>query len=236
MSHNFQFKKFSIVQKQSAMKVNTDGVLLGAWANINGATQILDVGTGTGVIALMMAQRNFKCMVTGVEIDSNSYVEASENCSSSPYSKRVRVVHHSLQDYAVTSSTKYDHIISNPPYFNTGPVSLDKARSKVRHTLSLSHTDLIRCSVSLMSNRSQLSLIVPLSEFEYIQELANKAGLYLHRKCEVWINERQIGRIMCTWTNCLCELKDTEDILIRKADGEYSEEYRELTRDFYLKF
>ena len=219
------------------MRVNTDGVLLGAWVGLSDAGRILDIGTGTGVIALMAAQRSPQAQVVGVEIDANSFADADANASSSDYKDRVIMIHSSLQDFSSSYAGKFDHIVSNPPYFVSGTVSEQAGRAAVRHTVHLSFEDLVSCALKLMSENGKFSLILPTVEGGQFSDLAVKSGFSLERLCHVYINPTTIGRVLMTFSfKSTAEPLIAEQIVIRQADGSYSKEYVQLTKDFYLNF
>lgn len=231
----FRFKKFVVTQGKSAMKVNTDGVLLGAWVDLTDASTVLDVGTGTGVIALMAAQRNSETLVTALDIHKGSVEDARHNFQTSTFDRRISVVNQSLQQHVLTN-VSYDHIITNPPYFTAGPSASIAARASARHTGTLSHTELVDCSSQLLANDGRLSVVIPKDQEEAFDRLSANVGLHLQRKCEVWINEKQLGRVLLTYCKGATEMLPVESVLIRKSDGSYSPGYRSLTAEFYLNF
>jgi len=233
--HIFRFKEFVVSQGRAAMKVNTDGVLLGAWVDLDGSSSILDVGTGTGVIALMTAQRNSSATVTAIDIHKGSVEDAQHNVKMSAYSERMSVLHQSLQEH-VQSGAQYDHIITNPPFFTAGPTAAISARASARHTGALSHAELVACSIELLVSGGCQSVVIPKDQEESFHRLATDGSLQLQRKCEVWINEGQVGRVLLTYCKGDTEQQPTESLLIRRSDGSYSSEYMRLTADFYLKF
>ena len=232
MSRPFHFKQFSIVQEHSAHKVGTDGVLLGAWANIGGAQSSLDVGTGTGVIALMMAQRS-AAHVTALEPDNPSFEEARRNAAASPWSNRVAVEHSTLQAYAAASNTGFDLLISNPPYFVESTKSGNAARDAARHTDGL---PLARLAADAFALANRLAVVLPVAEGQLFLEEANAIGWHLHRTLEV------TGRIGKRPERLLMELGKTqvevttEQLTIESAPRVYTDAYRELTKAFYLNF
>ena len=217
------------------MKVNTDGVLLGAWAALAGSRYILDVGTGTGTIALMAAQRCTTAIVHAIDIHEGSAADAAANAANSLYTDRLEVYHRSLQEHCAVTQHRYDHIISNPPYFTAGPQAISQARATARHTDTLSHEQLVAGAAKILTVHGKLSLIIPSDQAPSVSSIAASNGLHTVRKCDVWINENQLGRVMVTYQRQVAELVPTESILIRMADGQYSDAYRELTADFYLK-
>ncbi len=146
----FYFKQFTVQQDRCAMKIGTDGVLLGAWAEVTGARQVLDIGTGSGVIALMLAQRAEKALIHAVEVDEDAYGQACENVQAAPWAGRMSVFHAAIQDYVQTSGQQYDLIVSNPPFFSGGTFSASQDRNSVRHTVKLPHGDLLQAVRKLL--------------------------------------------------------------------------------------
>ena len=239
----FHFKHFSVCHHKSAMKVGTDGVLLGSWAPADDAMAILDVGTGTGLIALMLAQRQPKAAITAIDIDAVACKEAAANFDASPWSQRLLAVHTSLQDFSIASGQKYDLLVSNPPYFNRSLQAPSKRRSTARHDETLSITDLVRCSSRLLNDRGVLALIHPVKQYEKFCLAVAEHGLVEHRLVEqkrVYVYPKPDNpaiRIMSLWGFIPPEHILEEHLLIE--DGvrhQYSDAYRKLTRDFYLLF
>lgn len=179
----FRFKQFAIEQDRTPMKVGTDGVLLGAWVRVGGdERRILDIGTGTAVIALMMAQRCAEAMVDGVEIDEASAEQARENVEASPWSDRVAIHHSQVQSF--TPSYNYDLIVANPPYFVDSLLSPDEGRSVARHTTELSFEELTDAVVRLLDDGGRFALILPVVESERFEGVCSDR-LECVRRCEV---------------------------------------------------
>lgn len=227
----FKFKQFDIRQKGSLMKVGTDSILLGAWAKAGQSKHILDIGTGTGVIALMLAQRYPKAHIDAVEIDETSALEAKENARHSPFAERVNVVHTSIQKFAENTVRQYDLVVSNPPFFNTG-----MARNAARHTMSLSHEELLFFAKKLLAKDGHFCVILPLVEGEQCIETVKHHGLYLNRKTNVKPkSDKPIERLILRFSNT--EKTIIEDVLIIEKDSReraYTDAYKALTSDFYL--
>ena len=229
----FRFKQFVIQQEKSAMKVGTDGVLLGAWTDCN-AISILDIGTGTGLIAIMLAQRS-NAIIDAIEIDRSSYLQAVENISACPWNDRISAIFSSIQDYANTTEKKYDLIISNPPFFNNSlkPESESKIISK--HTDSLSYSELISVVKRLLTENGKFSIILPISEGLQFIEICQKNMLFCSRKTTVtpcpW---KTPSRLLLEFRNEEFKFDEGEIIIELDRRHEYSPEYRALTKDFYL--
>lgn len=228
---SFSFKQFVVRHDRCGQKVGTDGVLLGAWAN--GGKRILDIGTGSGLIALMMAQRFPQAAIVGVEIDDEAYSQACDNVAESMFCHRISLYHSALQDFS--SGHKFDSIVSNPPFFVDSLKSVGEQRTCARHTEHLSFHDLIVCSEKLMDENSDLSLIVPTDVVEQIVAQAALVGLRLSRRCDVKTVERKAPkRSLLELTNRRNIVYSFEVQLLNASDGSRSEWYQCLTQDFYL--
>jgi tRNA1Val (adenine37-N6)-methyltransferase len=235
-NNHFRFKQFLVKQDQTAMKVGTDGVLLGAWVDICGATHILDVGTGTGLIALMLAQRAKNSIIDAVEIDEQSALQAKENVSSSKWSDRIVVFNSSFQQFASEAARKYELIVSNPPYFIKSLKSESIARTVARHNELLSHSDLLQGINKLLTDDGRFVGIFPYVEGNVFVALASNYGLFCTRRVHVIGKEKGIvKRLLLEF--CKNKLPIAEDnITIRCQNDEFTQEYITLTKDFYLAF
>lgn len=237
MSRDFTFKRFSVSQMRSAMKVGTDGVLLGAWAHFTPEhRRILDVGTGTGLIALMAAQRTeaWGAEVVAVEIDAPSAEDARENFARSEWDERLSLVECAVQEFC--PEEKFDHIISNPPYFVDSLLSPDVSRTAARHTTSLSFDELALASARLLNPEGVLSLVLPYDAVADMTLAAARVGLFLVRREDV--RSKQNAAPLRSLLEFGFEPQPTlrTNHTIHISGGDYSEEYRSLTKDFYLKF
>ncbi len=229
----FRFKQFSVEQDDVAMKVGTDGVLLGAWAECEGASRILDIGTGTGVIALQMAQRNPTAQVQAVEIDETAAKRARANFDNSPWAERLQVEQAAVQEFS--PAEKFDLIISNPPYFVDSLLPPDAKRSTARHTHDLTFEELDKAVGRLLDKNGKFALILPVTEFEKYLSLTQ---LHLVRRCDVSsIDGGAVKRVMGEFAKQKPTEVAHETLAIEVENrGEFSAEYRALTKDFYLKF
>jgi tRNA1Val (adenine37-N6)-methyltransferase len=233
---HFQFKQFTIRQDRCLMKVGTDGVLLGAWADVRGARTILDIGAGTGLIALMLAQRAPEALIDAVELDPGSAEQAAENIAASPWSGRVRVFSLPIQDFAPPEGRLYDLIVSNPPFFAGALKSPKPGRNQVRHGETLSFSALLLSAGRLLSPQGRFSLILPYAEAKTFQELAVHYHLFTSRVCEV---HSRFGKPV---ERVLMELGRTPAPLVREpalclqgdGAGGRSGDYGALTEGFYL--
>ncbi len=232
----FQFKRFKIIQEQAAMKVGTDGVLLGAWADITSAKTILDIGTGTGVIALMMAQRS-NAKITGIEIEKNASEEASKNILNSPWSQRINIINTSLQCFDKKSNS-FDLIISNPPYFANSQKSKCELLAIAKHNYLLPPIDFITCSCQMLNPKGKLAVILPAESAGTLIRLAEKNNLFLQRETEVRPNYlKKSHRYLLEFNKIRCEQRRKDVIIIHNEDdSDFTEKYKSLTKDFYLNF
>lgn len=234
---SFRFKQFTINQQNVPMKVNTDGVLLGAWVEVKLASTILDVGTGTGVIALMLAQRNLKAHIDAVEVDSQAVVVAKHNVESSPWSSRVNVVDSSFQAYSDIAVVKYDLIVSNPPFFIDSLKSPSHSRNLSRHAEMLPYEALLSGVNLLLDNDGVFAGVFPYAEANVFIALAVNFGLYCRRKTYVQpIFGGRIKRVLLELSRERVTPIESS-LAIEERDGHgYTSDYRNLTKDFYLAF
>ncbi len=233
----FTFKQFHIDHSRCAMKVGTDGTLLGAWAALPPhAKKILDIGTGSGLIAIMAAQRHPTAKITAIDIDKDCVMQATENAVASPWAERIEVIESPLQEYS--PEEKFDVIISNPPYFADSMHSPDKQRTTARHTASLSFKELTDGVLRLLADDGLFAVILPTTESELLLS-ASRGRLFTWRRCEVWSTpESGARRIMLELKRePPKDLAQKEKIIIEQGGRHvYSEEYKALTADFYLNF
>jgi len=234
----FQFKKFVIEQDKCAMKIGTDGVLLGAWADVDGANKILDIGTGTGVIAIMAAQRTTDAQVHAVEIDKEAFAQAQSNMQNSPWNDRLKTIHTSIQDFAQLSRDTYDLIISNPPFFSGGTFSQSHSRNEVRHTIKLPTGELLSSARRLLSDNGRFCVILPFIEGLRFQEQAQVYGFHCTKITEVKPKaDKPVERLLLQLERSHTPLPIVKNQLVIQfeARNDYTEEYIALTKDFYLK-
>jgi tRNA1Val (adenine37-N6)-methyltransferase len=233
----FQFKQFRIIQEQSAMKVGMDGVLLGAWTDPSGAERILDIGTGTGLIALMMAQKNNVAQIDAIEVDPEAFNEAVLNIQQSNWSKRITPELCSFQEFAEVSLQKYNLIVSNPPFFTNGVKAPLENRAQARHSDSLPLDVLISGAATLLSEKGRISLVLPIESLPEITQLTDSNKLFISRLCRVKPNPQKPDfRILIELTNRECTIQEENLMIEFEKHHDYTPEYKELTKDFYLKF
>lgn len=231
----FHFKQFSVRHDQVTMKVGTDGVLLGAWADVSGARHILDVGTGSGVIALMLAQRTgAETAIDGVEIMKQDFQVALENVSTSPWKERLKIFHTAIQEFS--PDRKYGLMVSNPPYFENSLLPPDPSRTVARHTSTLTPVDLLHAAKRLLLPHGRLSLILPHQESNAFNLLALDYGFHCIRKTGVRSRrEKPVERVLMEYAFKAGPLQSDSLILYGEKDM-WSEKYRDLLKDFYLNF
>ncbi len=234
MSSVFRFKQFAVEQSGVAMKVGTDGVLLGAWVAFRGdERRVLDIGTGTGVIALMAAQRSSAGYIAGVDVDEASAQRAAANFEASPWSGRLHACASPVQDFA--ADEPFDLIISNPPYFVDSLLSPDKRRTAARHTASLPFDELDAAVRRLLSPDGRAALILPT---EQMDDFVSITSLRMVRRCDVRsVPDGAVKRVMAEFARSATDVMRREELVIETYErGVFSDEYRRLTKDFYLKF
>lgn len=231
---HFHFKQFSLQHDRCTMKVGTDAVLLGAWASVEHAINILDIGTGSGVIALMMAQRTPPgTNIDAIEIMQQDAGQALENILQSPWPTKIKLENVSLQGYF--PPVQYDVIISNPPFFNSSMEPPDRKRHQVRHTVTLSYDTLIQSVKRLLREDGKFNVILPVTEGEQFISLAQQHHLYCTRRCGFRARaEKPLERWLLEFSNREQSPEISE--LLHYANGlAWSENYIALTRDFYTK-
>lgn len=241
MGKGFGFREFTISHDRCGMKVGTDSVLLGSWAKSpeSHVRSILDIGTGTGILALMMAQRCPEAQVCGVEIDHDAFLQASENAGSSKFRKRIRLC---LCDFRTfTSERKYDVIISNPPFFSKDSRTInvlanqeERGRYTARHTDSLPFRELVAGAKRLLSGDGFFSVIVPCDSALNLIGICAENDLYLTRRCDVRDSpDKDLKRCMMTFSHKIVQT-ELSLLSIHDESGAYSDEFRRLTGAFYL--
>jgi tRNA1Val (adenine37-N6)-methyltransferase len=229
---SFRFKQFTVQDDLCAMKVGTDGVLLGAWAACSNIETILDIGTGSGLIALMLAQR-CPAKIDALDIDGNACKQAQINFENSPFGERLHVYRSSLQDFS--PGKKYDLIVSNPPYFTDFLPSPDKGRTQARHNDTLPFVDLLKISRSFLSPKGKLALILPFDGFDFVNKRAWENGLSLFRRTLVSPKRGQAWKRILLEYSTQNRIFAEDELFIEQSPQVYSNAYISLTRDFYLK-
>lgn len=232
----FEFKKFVINQDKSAFKVGTDSVLLGSCADLTGARSILDIGTGTGLIALMAAQRS-EADIVALEPDHDSFLQASENVNGSPWSDRIMVVNETFRNFRAEENNKFDVIITNPPFFRDSLKNPDAAKSAARHTDSLLPEEILGGTIMNLKDRGSLQLILPYVEGNIFIAEAQTFGLYCTRIIKIKPTPSGgIIRLILKFERVKRQLSEKFLTIETGIRHRYTEEYREITKDFYLGF
>jgi tRNA1Val (adenine37-N6)-methyltransferase len=238
MSKGFAFRQFRVHDDRCQMKVGTDGVLLGAWANVSGSRRVLDAGCGSGLIALMVAQRESGAQIDGVEILQEDALQAKENIEASDWCDRIIIRHVALQDFK--SPDLYDVILSNPPYFNKSLLPPQEGRASVRHTTTLTHEELLTAVARLLQADGRFCVILPFTSQEQFTALAKLSNLHLRRLLAFSSRPgKQVERYLMEFSFQPGPLVQEEITLYANDfDGtgrdHWSSDYRQLVGDFYL--
>ena len=233
----FQFKKFSVQQDKTAMKIGTDGVLLGAWTPVNhNPESVLDIGTGTGIIALMIAQRSTAIQIDALEIDEDAYEQATDNFENSPWNDRLYCFHAGLDEFVEEPEDEYDLIISNPPFYSEDYKSDNEQRDLARFQDAMPFEDLIEAADLLLSEFGIFSVIIPFKEEETFISLAAEYELFPFKITRVKGNSTsEIKRSLLAFSRIEKSTIEIDELVIEIARHEYTPEYITLTKDFYLK-
>lgn len=231
----FTFKQFHINHGKCAMKVGTDGILLGAWTPLEEANTALDIGTGTGLIALMLKQRSPHLNITAVEIDQAAFLQAKENISASPW-QDLNLWQGDINEFQ--ANTVFDLIVSNPPFFNDSLKSDNSQRMTARHTDGLSFDSLCAKAASLLSEKGRFCVVLPTTELSRFENAADNANLKITKKLWVFTGKKKAAKrvLLCLAHNDELQTLVEEDLIIHAESGEYSTAYKKLCRDFYLNF
>jgi len=237
MANNyFNFKQFTINQNKCAFKVGTDGVLFGACADLTGAERILDIGTGTGLVAIMSAQR-CNADIVAIEPDYSSYEQACENVNNCKWKTRIRVINQDLQKFSTYIDQKFNLILTNPPYFRDSLKSPDPGRTAARHTDTLNSNELLNGVSILLSDRGTFQLIMPYTEGTLFIAEAGGFGLFCTRLIKIKpFPSGEIIRLIMKFERNRKPVTESFLSLETGTRHSYTEEYKNVTRDFYLKF
>ena len=233
----FQFKQFSVEQDRCAMKIGTDGVLLGAWTPIdNNPFSILDIGTGTGIIALMLSQRSNAQQIDALEIDDEAYEQATDNFENSPWNERLFCFHAGLDEFVEEPEDEYDLIVSNPPFYTDDYKSDNSQRDLARFADAMPFEDLIEAADLLLSENGIFAVIIPFKEEENFIALAEECELYPLKITRVkGTPTTEIKRSLLAFSRNKKTDFPIDELVIETARHIYTAEYIELTKDFYLK-
>lgn len=228
----FHFKQFVLAQSPSVMKVGTDGILLGAWVDTNNAETILDIGTGTGMIAIMSAQKNDSAKIDAVDIEEEAYKLASLNTHACKWKDRLKVFHGSIQEFSKGRDIQYDLIVSNPPFFTGGTFSENDGRNQMRHTVKLPNGELLQAVRRLLKKGGRFCVVLPYIEGLRFKEQAGNYGFYCTKKTDVFPTpEKEIERLLLQFE--LTEEPMITDQLIVENNNTYTDDFIALTKAFY---
>lgn len=232
----FRFKQFTVNQDRCAMKVGTDGVLLGSWVDVENTRRVLDIGTGTGLLALMVAQRNERAFVHALEIDSDAATQAGENARESAWGDRITVVQGDF--LAQSFDGEYDLVVCNPPYFTQSLKSPDEKRTAARHSDSLPLDRLAKGVSGLLTDDGIFAVVLPLQEGEALVNECRECGLGVKRKAYVYAktDSQTPKRVLLEFSKKSAETVEERIVIERSERHDYTDQYKALTKDFYLKF
>lgn len=235
MSGPFHFRQFSMMHHRATMKVGTDAVLLGSWAEIDNVKYMLDAGTGSGILALMAAQRNQSAMIHAIDIDAASVEEATANFSRSPWRNRMLSIHADLRTYEPVQGIRYELICSNPPFFEHHLRTRDTRRNLARHTDTLTYEDLLEACSRLLAPNGTAAIVLPWKAGHQVLSMAPSFGLWPARIQHIIpVEGREPNRMNLELRNNPFTTPMESSFMIRKADMQFTAEYHELLKDFYL--
>lgn len=231
----FSFKQFTIYQDKCSFKTGTDGVLMGASADVAKARRILDVGTGTGLIAIMLAQR-CDADITAIEPDINSYRQAVDNTRKCKWHDRITVIKTSLQDYK-PGDLKYDLIVTNPPFFTDSLQNPDRLKASARHNLLLNNEDLLKGAIRLLAKGGRMQVIMPYAEGNILIAEAQEYGLFCNNILKIKpLPGSEIRRLILIFSRNRIKPRESFLTIEHGKRHDYTEDYKNLTKEFYLKF
>lgn len=232
----FQFKQFTILQDQCAMKVCTDSCIMGAYLNLENATKVLDIGTGTGLLTLMLAQRFQNTNFTAIEIDESAYNQANKNFENSPWNNRISIENIDINDFKNEVNSKFDYIICNPPFYNNSLKSPNIQKNTAHHEGTLTQEQLINVVLNLLNPEGKFSILLPVFEAEMFEKKALSNGLFKVDYLEVAHNEQKpIFRRIDTYSYKNNKTNFSK-LNIKNTDNEYSNSFIEILKDYYLIF
>jgi tRNA1Val (adenine37-N6)-methyltransferase len=233
----FHFKKFSIDDSKAAMKIGTDTVMLGAWTPCENETRILDIGTGSGILALMMAQRNTTIPIDAVEIEFEAATLAQENIQLSPWHLQIQVFNVSVQEYCKLTQRKYSLVICNPPFFTDSMKAHGNARNLARHNDSLPVTELLKCTLDVLTATGKAAFIIPAEAYQNWKSEAAGMRLFPSHITRVKSSDtHKPHRFLIAFSRVEMPFLTEDELSIYTSRSLYSKEYQELTKDFYLNF
>nr|WP_318384677.1 tRNA1(Val) (adenine(37)-N6)-methyltransferase [uncultured Enterobacter sp.] len=231
----FTFKQFFVAHDRCAMKVGTDGILLGAWSPVARVKRILDIGTGSGLLALMLAQRTDETVtIDAVELDAEAAGQAQENVDDSPWQARIQVHSADIQQWVKHSTVRYDLIVSNPPYFEKGVECGSPQREQARYTTSLDHATLLACATECITEEGFFCVVLPENTGNVFVQKALEMGWHLRLRTDIADTESRLPhRVLLALSPKQGECF-SDRLVIRGPDQRYAEGYTALTQAFYL--
>lgn len=229
----FRFKKFEIIQENAGMKLTTDAVMFGSWIETGKSKNMLDIGTGTGILALMMAQRCENSKITAIDIDRTAIFEAKRNVENSKWVENIELLQADFLDFVKNTNQRFDLIICNPPYYEEHLLSKNQEEKKAKHSTNLNYEQLISNIYKILENKGEFALIAPFFAYEKINFLCNKNMLFCKRKCVVKSEkEKTATRVMLQYSVKPYKTIDSE--LVVKSNNQYTKEFLQLTSEFYI--
>lgn len=236
MKSAFRFKQFSIYDNACAMKLGADSVLLGGLTETQHSLYVLDIGTGCGILALMLAQKS-NALIDAVEIEASASHQAFENFEQSKWSERIKIYHDSIQEYSDKCSRKYECIVCNPPYFQGYLKSPDENKNFAKHNTYLNFDELSICVKKLLSENGLFWAIIPVSEKNNFQKAFLNSGLYCRKIINIFDKpEKEPHRIVFCFSTTIPETTENKSLYIKNSDSTPSKAFIELTKDFYINF
>ena len=231
----FQFRQFLIEQQRCAMKVTTDACIQGAWTPVlPGVKHVLDIGTGTGLLSLMLAQRSLDIFIDAIELDTDAVAQAIENVTTSPWSDRIRILQGDAINYPFPH--KYDLIICNPPFFNNSLLSSTQQKTMARHTLSLTHEDLFKTISTNLNEDGYASILLPIAEYQQWNTLIKNNGWHETGKLSVSHTPgAQVKRVVSLCSKNVVDVAGEQQLIIKNKDQQYTAEFTTLLSPFYLQ-
>jgi len=231
----FHFKQFSLSHHRSTMKVGTDAVLLGIWTELDGVEDVLDVGTGCGILPLLLAARKASVRVDAVELDAASAREASENFRLSPFAGRLQVFHEDINTFhPAEAGKKYDLVISNPPFFVNDRRPEKKSRQMARHSDTLSYEQLAKAGERFLKQQGRFAVVLPYRESRLFLKAAAEAGLHLHKQMLIFPMPCKEPNRVNLLLGSSAAVPETEKFIIRNEDGSFTLQYLDMVKNYYL--
>ncbi|MEP3481148.1 MAG: methyltransferase [Fuerstiella sp.] len=234
MSEPFRFKQFSVADDRCGQKVGTDSILLGSWATATNVHRVLDIGTGSGLLALMQAQRFSNAKITAIEIDSSAFEQAQQNFSSSPWANRLTATHADARQF--TSVKSFDLIVCNPPYFEASFRSDHGSRTIARHEDRLTFADLTKVAATLLNQQGRFCAVLPFDRAFEFTDIATQHQLHLVRRCDVRPTpSSEPKRSLLAYGLQKTEVVDSKDLVLEESRHQYAAGYVKLAKEFLLK-